>query len=221
MKGTFKIVNCDTDSISICKKTEKKITEEERLMICDKINSLFEEHIKFEDDGYFKRFLVIKAKNYVMVDDKGNKVYKGSSIKDAKKEPILKQLMYDVIDNLIDNRKDLIYDTYHKYVYKAGNIEDITPWCSKKTITKAVLEAKDTTQKRIKAALDDKVLQEGRKVYMFNVDKDTMCLRENFDGTYCRTKMYRRVYDTMKIFKDVIDVDLLPNFSLRRNSDRI
>lgn len=212
----YDIVNVDTDSFSFS--NGKKLENFQETI--DKINDNFDDMIVWEDDGVYDKFLVIKAKNYVTVQGKKIK-YKGGSIKDAKKEPILKEMMLEIIDNILAKRKDVIYDTYLKYIMKAGNIQDITKWCSKKTITKAVLEGDRTNEVRIREAYGDKVVQEGDKIYIFKSGKDSLSLRENFNGEYYKPHFYKRIHSTIDIFKLVLDVGIFPNFSLARNKDRI
>src|ERR1044072_6629508 len=64
--GNFKVFGCDTDSIIFSKRDGSEISEQEQQSILDKVNSLFPDKIKFEDDGYYPSVIVFKAKNYVL-----------------------------------------------------------------------------------------------------------------------------------------------------------
>jgi DNA polymerase elongation subunit (family B) len=82
----YQLVNVDTDSFSYTKGRE--VSKKEFDADIEEINTMYPEKIKWEDDGYYKKVIVIKAKNYVLDDGKKVK-YKGSAITDQKKEPAL------------------------------------------------------------------------------------------------------------------------------------
>lgn len=67
-QSKFELVNCDTDSISFCRRDGGEITDSEREKLLNDLNSLFPNQILWEDDGYFKTMIVVKAKNYIMYD---------------------------------------------------------------------------------------------------------------------------------------------------------
>ena len=78
----YDLVNVDTDSFSIS--NGKKASKEEFDKEIEELNSIYPEHIVWEDDGTFENVIVIKAKNYVL--DNGKKIkYKGASVTDQKK----------------------------------------------------------------------------------------------------------------------------------------
>ena len=94
-------------------------------------------------------------------------------------------------------------------------------WASKKTVTKAVLYPERTTEQRIKDAIGDKKVQEGDKIKVFFDTDESLCLLENFNGTYCKKRLYEKLYKTLSIFDTLIDVSVFPNFSLKRNETRL
>jgi DNA polymerase elongation subunit (family B) len=101
-RHNWKLVNLDTDSLSFCKKDEAPFTKEEYDQIFDEINKIM--YSAWEDDGEFKKVVVLRAKNYIL-KDKNNKItLKGSSLKSSNKEPILKELLEKIIDVLIDEK---------------------------------------------------------------------------------------------------------------------
>lgn len=97
----FKLVNADTDSISVCPSKDALITENERKALLNELNGLFPERIKFEDDGYYKKVIVLKIKNYVIQTFDGIIKKKGSSIKSPAKEPALQNFIDEIIGVLL------------------------------------------------------------------------------------------------------------------------
>ena len=136
----FNLINADTDSIMVAKPDGQPFSPEEQKNLINELNSLFPEHISWEDDGYYKRCIVLKAKNYILLPENQIK-YKtrGSSIKTSTKELAMKELMTEVIEAMVYNRLDTIPSIYHKYVIEATNPTDIMRWSSKKNASEAVL----------------------------------------------------------------------------------
>lgn len=212
----FILANLDTDSISFIKPDQKPFSKEECETLLDEINSLMPERIRWEDDRTYKRFIVVKAKNYVLYD--GNNItIKGSGLKASMKEPALKQFIKDLIDLLLNSKKEHIFNLYNDYAKRILNITDISNWCSTKTITKSILNPERTTERRILAAIKNLNLNEGDRVQVFFKTKEELCLKENFNGEYDRTILLGKLYDTLKIFSSIIDISLFPDYSLKKN----
>lgn len=212
----YKIVNADTDSISY---TPGKRNDEQFEKDLASLNAFYPERIKWEDDGYYKTVIVAKAKNYVLEDEDGNVKIKGSGLKGTMKERALQEFMGEIIRLLLKGRKDHIMHTYLTYVSKINTLVTIDEWCFKKTVTKSVLEPERTNEDRVKDALDLETVSEGDKVYLFFKTPTELCLREEFDGTYDADKLYKKLFDTLCVFETLIDVDVFPNFALKRNKE--
>lgn len=184
----FNVVNIDTDSIMVNKADHSKFTDDEQDSLLDELNSLFPEFINWENDGYYKSVVVIKAKNYALLPDGETEIkLKGSSVKDQKKEPALREMMNDMIEILIHN--DIVDATikiklvYQKYIKEASNPTDIMRWSQKKTVSQSVMSCEgyedlsddddDSPRKNetdiwnaIKA---EEGLQQGDKIYLYPV----------------------------------------------------
>jgi DNA polymerase elongation subunit (family B) len=212
------IVNADTDSFSYT--TGKSLPIEQFDEHITSLNEL-RPGIIWENDGQFKKVLIVKAKNYVL-DDGKKVIIKGSSLKATMKEPALKEFINETIYMILSDRKDLLYDYYMDFVYSIDSInrESIKYWCSKKTITKAVLHPQRTTEQRIKDAIT-KPVEEGDKIRVFFETPKKLTLLENFNGTIDKPTLYKKLYKTMDIFATVVDVGVFPNFSLKRNEKRL
>jgi DNA polymerase elongation subunit (family B) len=218
MQHNFIIANGDTDSIAFRKLDEKPFTTEERAALLAELNAMMPENVVWKDDDHFRRFIVFKAKNYVM--DNGKKVkIKGSALKGGKKEPALKTFMNEVIDLLLKDRKEQILFLYLQKVSEIHRLTDITPWCFKVTVTKKVLEPEATFQKKIRDAIGSHPVLEGDKVYLFFMPDGSLRLRENFDGEVDKSKLLGKLRDTIDVFGNVFDVDLFPDLTLKRNQE--
>jgi DNA polymerase elongation subunit (family B) len=100
----YDLVNVDTDSFSITNGAAP--TEQEFAQEIDELNKLYPSLIRWEDDNVYQRVVVVKAKNYVMklhpTWGEPKVIYKGSSIKDQKKEPILRKMMDEIFEVLLN-----------------------------------------------------------------------------------------------------------------------
>ncbi len=217
--GNYFLCNCDTDSIAIKKLDSSPFTKEERKTFIEQLNANYPKHIIFADDGFFPKFIVLKAKNYIMLNEKGEVKLKGSSLKSSTLEPVLKQMLKEIIDSLLADKNDFT-TIYHKYVRMASNITDIRPWCSKKSISEKTLKGDGTTQVKMRAAIEGTDYVEGDRVYMYFKSDDSLGIAETFDGDYNKEKMYEKVFKTTGRFWDdtnILSKDLFPNYKLKKN----
>lgn len=213
----FKLCNVDTDSISFCKNDGSAFSEEEQIQLLEEINSLMPERIKYEHDGYFKRIIILKAKNYILDDGKKVKI-KGSSLKDTKRSPALRAMIKEIVDDLLHD-KGLLLEIYHKYIKEAKDIKDISRWVSKKSITESVLNPKRLNEQKVLDALQGTEYQQGDKRYFFYKEDMSLCLVEKFDGDYSKSKLYENIYNTIYIFESIINIDVFPNYKLKKNQE--
>lgn len=162
------LVNCDTDSIMVCRNDQSYFTSEEREEFLVKMNDIYEDLIIWEDDGYYDRVVIVKAKNYILKEEGKEKLkIKGSSFNSSSKEPALCQLMLDICHDLIDDKP--WKKTLDSYLEEVMDIKDMSRWANKKSVSEKLIEANDTNKQRVLAAIAHKEYQVGDKFYMFKV----------------------------------------------------
>lgn len=247
----FTLVNLDTDSISFSKPDGSPFTEDEQVSLLAELNSLFPPKIRFEHDGVYDTVVILKAKNYILKalvckkckkaggatcnHEEAKITKKGSSLKSSKIEPALKDFMSEVINSLLAGRKDDLLPIYYKYVRAIHNIQDISPYCSKRTITEAVLNPGRTNEEKVLDALAGRPVQMGDKIYTYyqvgvdvrvplpndptktkKVTQYALKLKEDWtEGDQAIDKLLKRLYDTLVIFDAVIDMSQVPKFHLK------
>ena len=237
--GEYNLVNCDTDSIMISKKDESFWTPKERADLLEGMNEVFPDLIVWEDDGYYDRVVVVKPKNYALLEEGKDKVkIKGSSFKDAKKELSMKNMLSEIVTGLVYEKE--WYPIYDKYLKEISNIEDISKWCTKLSITETLLEGDTTDKKRKLAALEGLDYQIGDKVYLYKYqdgmrpkmakgepvimkktgepsmeDNIVYGIRENFNNVYHIPHYLKRIYKTLSILSNVIDIEKSPRYDLK------
>jgi hypothetical protein len=210
----FTLCNCDTDSIMFCKADMSPFTEEEQTALIEEINSLLPEKINMSNDGYFKDVLIVKAKNYVLDDGKKRKV-KGSALKAPMKEKALREFITEVIDKLLSDKPDELITVYRKYVNEIFHITDISRWVVKKTITKAVLNPKRTNEQKVFDAIQGTDYREGDKAFFYFDVNRNLKLQENYNKDHDVDSLLKKLFKTIEVFKNVLDVSKFPNYSLK------
>lgn len=245
----FLIPNGDTDSISFCKPDFGAMSETEVKELINEMNEISPEFMDWEDDGYYKCVIVLKAKNYVLL--KTNKktgqdeiILKGSGLKDSKKEPALKEMMMEIIDGLLYEKNNTL-EIYHKYVKEASNITDPTRWAVKKSISKKLLEGTRKNETDVLDAIPDlSQVREGDKIFIYRaLDGERQVVTKGEPQFYKKTGLpkmepnsflkqtkfyandadtshyYGRVYATLSIFEEVLDISTFIDYSKPKNKE--
>jgi len=235
----YNVTNADTDSISFCKEDMSEFSQDEVDNILTEVNAFLPDDIIMEDDGYYENVLISKAKNYVLKERGSDKlIIKGSSFRDSKKEKALIKFLEELIESLIFN-KGLEFDIYEKYIKIACNIQDISEWTVKKSITKSLLTNDRANEANVRKAFNGREFTEGSKIFTFkDIDgtiqminkgepvflksgKPKMIvnkiyrLEEDYCGTYDVEHYVARVYKTLKILENVIDLDKFTKHHLK------
>lgn len=166
---------------------------------------------------------------------------KGSSLKSSKIEPAIKEFMGEIINAILEGEQDTIPDIYNKYIINIHKLTDIKPYCSKKTITESVLNPERTNEEKVLDALRGRKMQMGDKIYTYyaeektvetqvrhlkkgtkTVEKETITnplrLAEDWDPArpnHSVDKLIQRLYNTLVIFKNVIDMEKFPKYHLK------
>jgi hypothetical protein len=215
----FQITNADTDSISFCKHDMTPFTKDEINNLMDEINKISPEFMIWENDGYFSKFLVLKSKNYVMIDESGKRKIKGSSLKSSTLEPKIKQMIQDMLDMLLEDRqKDMkaIYNSYIKLV--RDGITDIKPWAKKLTLSPTTFESTRLNETKIINAIKDTQYKSGDRIYVYSKSDGTLKLTEQYDGDYDKKIYYEKLYKATARFETVLPVkEMFLNYALKRN----
>jgi hypothetical protein len=233
MNRNFQIVNCDTDSISFAKQSGNPFTDEQIKILMDEINKISPEFMLWENDGYFSRVVVLRAKNYILYDGKKIKV-KGSALKSSTLEPILKQMLGEFIEALVFERQHTLPDIYEKYVAMVDNITDIKPWCTKKTLSPKTYQSERKNETDIIDAIKGTDYRSGDKVYLFVRTKEVetgdhykvgvkkgqpkmktlryYSLQEHFEGDYDKNTYYGKLHKTVQRFSSVIDTSMFKKY---------
>lgn len=213
----FTIPNCDTDAITFCKPDMAFMTPEERNALIKEMNDKSPEYMVWADDGYYPAVLVLKAKNYAMLTEDGKIKIKGSALKSSKTEKKLREFSDTIVEMLLHGREAEVPDLYKTYVKQCFGITDMTPWTKKVTVTSKVLEPKRTNEQKILDAIGDRAVQEGDKIYVFYKEDESLCLLENFDGSYDAMVLVTKLYKTVKVFEHVLDINQFVKYNLKKS----
>lgn len=230
------IVNADTDSIMIARPDGSPWTKEDQQAFLDSLNAQFPEKISFAHDGYYDKVLVVASKNYALLLNKDfakkkdlnadgtlKLKTKGSSIRDQKKEPAMREMMDKIIEAMIYDRQDTLMDIYKTYVAEALNVQDINRWSQKKSLSDSILKCKGYTEKDMKskenpdglrknetvvwdAIANEEGMQQGDKFYIYPVILETKIItsrmgKPNKNGISRPLKDQKEVITGLKLSK--------------------
>lgn len=220
-ENDFTIVNADTDSISITHNDGGPLSSEERATILGMINSMYPERIRFEDDGYYKSVLVLKAKNYALLSEDGKIKIKGSALKATTKEKALQEFIQVVIKSILHGEQNKVLDIYNSYVKEIINLKDISRWSSKKTVTDKVLNPERTNEQKVLDAIEGSEYVEGDKIRTY-FDKDKkLKLEEHWNNDHDVDSLLLKVYNTIEVFETVLNMEQFLNYKLKRNKAKL
>lgn len=212
----------DTDGVSFCGVSSEKEVKE----FIDSLNSI-DDGITWENDGYYKVLFVAKSKNYAQIeqleDGSLKRVVKGSALKATTKERALKKYIGDIIDCFLYDRQHQILDLYEDMTERILDIKDISDWCSKKTVTEAVLNPSRTNEQRVLDAITEAKLDvaQGDKVYIFFEEPTKLKIREKFSGQYDAKTLLKKLYKSTEIFEQVIEMSAIPKYHNKKQFEAL
>lgn len=216
----YEIVLVDTDSIKYYD-PRNPLTSDITAVNTKEVNALFPPGIKWDDEGIYKVFVVVKSKNYIMVDS-GDKVkLKGSSMKSSKLEPSLKVLQKDIIDMLIGRNNDTIQSIYRRHAQNAAKIKDITPWSSRKTISERTVNSVRKNERLLIEALAGEPYQLGDKFEFYYTRDGLLKLSSKFEPLkpdHDVKRILGKIYKTCQVFANVADTASLTNYTLSKHA---
>jgi hypothetical protein len=212
----FQISNCDTDSISFCKEDGSYFSPEERKLLVTEINSLSPELMKWADDGYYKKVIILAAKNYILQKEDNEVTYKGSSLKDQKTEVAIKEFKYEIIQSILDEKYDYV-TIYNKYIKEILNITDIKRWSSKKTLSQTTYSSTRTNETKIMDAIKGTEYKEGDRIWVYFDNDDNLKLVEHYNNDHNIVKLVKKLFTSTKLFDIIIPIGTFTNFALKKN----
>ena len=216
----YKVVLVDTDSIKY-HHPDRLIDEAEAEVNTAEVNALFPKGIKWDDEGIYKVFVVVKSKNYIMVDSNDKVKLKGSSMKSSKLEPSLKAMQKDIIDMLIGRNNESIYQIYERHSKDAAKIRDIKPWSSRKTISERTVNSARKNERLLIEALSGEQYQLGDKFEFYYTRDGVLKLSSKYDPQnpdHDVKRILGKLYKTCQVFSNVTESDQLSNYTLAKNA---
>lgn len=216
----YEIVLVDTDSIKYYD-PHNPLTPDVTAVNTKEVNALFPSGIKWDDEGIYKVFVVVKSKNYIMVDSNDKVKLKGSSMKSSKLEPSLKVLQKDIIDMLIGRNNESIQTIYERHSKNAAKIKDITPWSSRKTISERTVNSTRKNERLLIEALSGESYQLGDRFEFYYTRDGILKLSGKFDSQkpdHDVKRILGKIYKTCQVFASVADTESLTNYVLSKHA---
>lgn len=217
----FRIVGGDTDSIMFCKPDMSPFSKDEQNHLLNEINSLLPDLIKFENDGIYSKVLYLKAKNYVMIDEKGKRKVKGSALKSSTLEPAIKKMIQSMIDCLLTDNQTEMVNIYNKHIRLIRDgIADINSWSKKLQLSPKTFNSPRLNETKIVDAIKGTEYKSGDRIYIFSKSDGTLGLVEHFTGEYDKMIYIQKLYKAILRFETILPVkEIFINYSLKKNKE--
>lgn len=119
---------------------------------------------------------------------------------------------------LSEKKKQKLKELYEKYVSQIMEIEDIKPWCTRKTLSSTMQESERANETKVLKALEGTDYREGDRFFTYYKQDDSIGLSENFKNDHNRPRLLKNLYNTAEIFDTILPVKtLFLNYSLKKN----
>lgn len=112
-------------------------------------------------------------------------------------------------------QEEKINKIYKEYIKEIHNMKDISRWTKKITITESVLNPQRTNEQKILDAIDPEEVQMGDKLYFFFAEDCSLKQEKDWTGQHHRGKMCAKIYNTLKIFENVINIKDYKKYHLK------
>jgi len=206
----FQVVNGDTDSISFIVPNSQS---EYLKGLLGELNALMREGIRFEDDGFFPKFVILKTKNYIMLTQDGKIKIKGSALKSSKIERGVKGFYDRCIRALLSLSDEQLPTLYRDVCLGLPSISSMVDWSSKKSISAKTVNPASRIRKdgtypanKIMDALKGTHWQLGDKFDFYTTNVDTLKLLSKYDPEnpdHDLKKLHIKIYKAAAVFNDV------------------
>lgn len=106
-----RVIEIDTDGVYFVPPGEVTTREEEARYIA-RVGTVLPRGINLAHDGRFQGMISLKMKNYVLMDEDGGLILKGSSLRSRRDEPFLRRFLYAAAAAYISGSRDRARELY-------------------------------------------------------------------------------------------------------------
>lgn len=148
--------------------------------------------VKVEIEKQYAAMISVKAKNYVLVPEKGEHKYHGNSLRSRRDEKFGKDFIVQVVQVLLMDKPEYIVPMYTEALDKIllGRMPG-EALMKRERITDAVLES--DAKRRVRAAMGENDV-EGDYIYVYQKEDGSLAQMAAFVGDYDRYHYWGRLY---------------------------
>lgn len=186
------VVEIDTDGVYF-RPPAGVATEDDEIAYIDRIGSVLPEGIRLTHDGRYRAMLSLKIKNYVLEEENGHKVFKGSSLRSRADEPFGRRFLTEAVDLLLDDREMELGELYRRTLARIENGEmPIELLARRERVTAKMLSSEQ--RKRAAVAVRSAGIKEGDIVLLYERADGTIALAEEYAGDEDRDYYAQKLY---------------------------
>ncbi|HEX5324739.1 MAG TPA: DNA polymerase domain-containing protein [Capsulimonadaceae bacterium] len=187
------VVEIDTDGVYF-RPPDGICTEDDELAYIERIGKTLPDGIRLAHDGHYKAMLSLKIKNYVLEEESGHKIFKGSSLRSRADEPYGRRFLTEAVSLLLAGEEEELSDLYKRTLVRIEEgMMPIDDLARRERVTAKMLSSEQ--RKRAADAVKSAGIKEGDIVLLYERADKTLALKEEYaydeDRDYYANKLYK------------------------------
>lgn len=187
-----RVIEIDTDGVYF-KPPDGIATYDDELAYIEQIGSILPDGIRLAHDGRYRSMLSLKIKNYVLVEEDGKKIFKGSALRSRADEPYGRKFLTQAVEMLVDGHEDALPQLYAKAIadIETGKLS-VGDLARRERITDKMLSSE--LKRRAADAIKDAGLKVGDIVQLYQRADRTLALAGEYAGDEDRDHYVQKLH---------------------------
>jgi DNA polymerase elongation subunit (family B) len=188
-----RVVEIDTDGVYF-RPPDNVRSEDDELAYIEQIGRALPDGIRLAHDGHYKSMLSLKIKNYVLEEESGHKIFKGSSLRSRADEPYGRRFLTEAVGLLLAGEEDELAGLYQRTLMRIDEgMMPIDDLARRERVTAKMLSSEQ--RKRAAEAIKSAGIKEGDIVLLYERADRSIGLKEEYAGDedrdYYANKLYK------------------------------
>ncbi|MDR3710067.1 MAG: 3'-5' exonuclease [Capsulimonadaceae bacterium] len=187
------VVEIDTDGVYF-KPPDGVAMLDDEIAYIDRVGSVLPDGIRLAHDGRYRSMLSLKIKNYVLVEEDGRKILKGSALRSRADEAYGRRFLEQAIDLLLAGRADELTGLYRRGLdaIESGEVS-IDQFARRERVTEKMLSSQ--LKRRAGDAVKSAGMKQGDIVRLYQRADKSLALASEYSGDedreYYALKLYK------------------------------
>jgi DNA polymerase, archaea type len=196
-----RVIEVDTDGVYFVPPSAVVGRDAEEIYVAG-VGATLPPGINLAFDGRFRGMISLKTKNYVLMEEDGTIVMKGSSLRSRREEPYLRRFLREAAELFIAGSHDAVRERYFATARQLQNhalpLKDFSRW---ETVTEKTFRSE--SNRRLAAAVQGQRV--GERVEVYQRRDGTLGQADNWRDDEDVTYLLRRLRDVAARFADLYE----------------